>query len=56
MRSHLWKFELSGGRERAQMTLPVKELPVTTYMPSPQEAMREQQQDCECELPVESSS
>lgn len=37
MRSHPWKFELSRGRVEVQITLLVKELPVT--MPSPQEAI-----------------
>lgn len=39
MRSHPWKFELSGGREGVQIILLVKEPSVMRYMPSPQEAM-----------------
>lgn len=57
MRSHPWKFELSGGREGVQIALLGKELSVRSSMPSPWEASgrREQLEEHGYALPVEPS-
>lgn len=39
MRSHPWKFEMSGGREGVQVALRREELSVRSSMPSPREAL-----------------